>query len=87
MTLRYQNELPLKRTLGECDPDGFVSVADLRCILRCSRGKLDAMTRQGKLRKYYFGGNVRFSVQDVLGLIEDATGERPNPWENRGAAA
>jgi excisionase family DNA binding protein len=71
---------PLNRNLRDCDPDGFVSVADLRNILRCSRSKIDRMTRDGRLKKVYIGGNVRIRVQQVLQLIEDATGERPDPW-------
>ena len=85
MARKSYSEVPLERTLGDCDPDGFVSVADLRSILRCSRGKIDHMAREGELRKYYVGGNVRFRVQDILCLIEDATGERPNPWKVEGA--
>ena len=80
MATQRQKELPLKHTLRDCDPDGFVSVADLRSILRCSRGKIDHMVRKGMLRKYYIGGNVRFRVQSALDVIEDATGERPDPW-------
>jgi excisionase family DNA binding protein len=79
-------EPPLKRTLQDCDPHGFISVADLRRVLRCSRGKIDHMAREGELRKYYVGGNVRFRVQDILQLIEVATGERPDPWKMEGAA-
>lgn len=41
------SEPPLKPNLRELDPDGFVSVADLRNILRCSRSKIDRMTRDG----------------------------------------
>ena len=85
VTIR-QKELPLKHTLRDCDPDGFVSVADLRSILRCSRGKIDHMVRKGKLRKYHLGGNVRFRVQSALDVIEDATGERPDPWTQEDVA-
>jgi hypothetical protein len=86
MVSTHQSETPLKRTLRDCDPDGFVSVADLRSILRCSRGKIDHMVRQGKLRKYHIGGNARFRVQSALDVIEDATGERPDPWNQEDAA-
>jgi excisionase family DNA binding protein len=80
MSAKRYSEPPLKRTLRDCDPDGFVSMADLRHILRCSRSKIDRMTREGKLQKIYIGSNVRIRVQQVLQLIEDATGERPDPW-------
>ena len=86
MASNHRKELALKRSLQDCDPDGFVSVADLRSILRCSRGKIDHMVREGKLRKYYIGGNVRFRVQSVLDVIEDVTGERPDPWKQEEAA-
>ena len=86
MVSTHQSEPPLKRTLRDCDPDGFVSVADLRSILRCSRGKIDHMVRQGKLRKYHIGGNARFRVQGALDVIEEATGERPDPWNQEDAA-
>jgi hypothetical protein len=80
METKRASEIPLTRQLRDCDPDGFVSVADLRSILRCSRSKIDHLTRQGKLRKFYFGGNVRFRVGNVLDIIEEATGFRPDPW-------
>ena len=80
MGSKHPKELPLKRTLRDCDPDGFVSTADLRVILRCSRGKIDHMVREGKLPKYHIGGNVIFKVQSALDIIENATGKRPNPW-------
>ena len=86
MALKHHTEPPLKRTLRDCDPDGFMSVADLRSILRCSRGKLDHMVREGKLRKYHIGGNIRFRVQSALDVIEEATGKRPDPWSQEGAA-
>ncbi len=86
MASNHRKEPALKHTLRDCDPDGFVSVADLRSILRCSRGKIDHMVREGKLRKYYIGGNVRFRVQSALDVIEDATGERPNPWSQEDLA-
>jgi excisionase family DNA binding protein len=79
-------EIPLQRNLRDCDPHGFISVADLRRVLRCSRGKIDHMAREGELRKYYVGGNVRFRVQDILQLIEVATGERPDPWNGEEVA-
>jgi hypothetical protein len=78
------SELPLNPNLRDCDPDGFISVADLRRIFRWSRGKVDHLSRRGKLRKYHFGGNVRFRVQNALDIIEDATGERPDPWATMG---
>ncbi len=86
MATQRQKELSLKHALRDCDPDGFVSVADLRSILRCSRGKIDHMVRKGKLRKYHIGGNVRFRVQSALDVIEDATGERPDPWSQEDVA-
>jgi hypothetical protein len=48
--------------------------------------KIDHMVREGVLRKYRFGGNVRFRVQSALDLIEDATGERPDPWDRERVA-
>ncbi len=86
MASKRQRELPLKRTLRDCDPDGFVSAADLRIIFRCSRGKIDHMVRKGKLRKYHLDWNVRFLVQNALDVIEDATGERPDPWSQEDVA-
>lgn len=81
-----QSEPPLNRTLRDCDPDGFVSVADLRRIIRCSRGKIDHMAREGILQKFYVGGNVRFLVQNALDVIEESTGKRPDPWNQEDAA-
>jgi excisionase family DNA binding protein len=86
MAEKHKSELPLKPNLRDLDPDGFVSVADLRNILRCSRGKIDRMTRDGQLQKVRIGGSVRFRVPQVLQIIEKATGERPNPWGRGGAA-
>jgi hypothetical protein len=86
MVEKRKHEPPLKPNLRDLDPDGFVSVADLRNILRCSRGKIDRMTRDGQLHKIFIGGSVRFPVGQVLQLIEEATGERPDPWGRGGAA-
>ena len=86
MAEKHNLEPPLKPNLRDLDPDGFVSVADLRNILRCSRGKIDRMTRNGVLHKIYFGGSVRFRVGQILQIIENATGDRPDPWGRGGAA-
>jgi hypothetical protein len=86
MQTKRPSEPPLKPNLRDLDPDGFVSVADLRNILRCSRGKIDRMTRDGQLHKIYIGGSVRFRVGQVLQVIENATGARPDPWGRGGAA-
>jgi hypothetical protein len=86
MAEKHNSEPLLKPNLRDLDPDGFVSVADLRNILRCSRGKIDRMSRDGVLHKIYIGGSVRFRVGQVLQIIENATGQRPDPWGRGGAA-
>jgi hypothetical protein len=86
MVEKRKYEPSLKPNLRDLDPDGFVSVADLRNILRCSRGKIDRMSRDGQLHKIYIGGSVRFRVGQVLQIIENATGQRPDPWGRGGVA-
>ena len=45
-------------------------MVDLRHILRCSRSKIDRMTREGKLQKVYIGGNVRIGLGKTQAYLE-----------------
>jgi hypothetical protein len=50
------------------------------------RGNRNLRRWPGKFRQYHIGGNVRFRVQSALDVIEDATGERPDPWSEENGA-